>query len=118
MFEIYKITSRIDGKVYIGLTSKTANVRFGQHCKHSSRDLRFNRKRHRIPSTIQRVIRIQGQENFDLEVIDQAETREEAWQKERYWIRVYRANDRRYGYNRSRGGEGVLRNHTQRPDEL
>lgn len=118
MFEIYKITNSLDGKVYIGLTSKTADMRFGQHCKHSGRDLRYAPKRFKRPSTVQRAIRVYGEQNFSLEVIDRAESREEAWQKERYWIRVYKSNDRRFGYNRTRGGDGVLRNHQQRPEDI
>lgn len=105
-WDIYKLTNSIDGKVYIGLTSRTAAVRFDDHCQYARKILRRGRKN---PTTVQRAIRIHGENKFSVEVIDLAETREAAWQKERYWIRMYRSNDRRFGYNRTPGGEGVLR---------
>ena len=106
LYDIYKLTCVVDMKVYIGLTSRGAAARFDDHCQYARRVLRRGR---RNPTPIQRAIRIHGENRFVVEVIDLAETKEEAWQKERYWIRMYRSNDRRFGYNRTPGGEGLFR---------
>jgi predicted GIY-YIG superfamily endonuclease len=33
---IYKITNLIDNKVYIGLTTRTVEARWKEHCRHGS----------------------------------------------------------------------------------
>ena len=87
--EIYKITNKVNGKVYIGQTIRPAEYRFHRH---------INDAMHNILDThFARAIRKYGPDKWQLEVIDGAETQEELNQKERYWIRYY--NSVEEGYN-------------------
>lgn len=92
---IYKVSNLINGKVYIGQTKRSLEARWKQHChdvksKHSS----FN---------LQKAIKEFGAENFFIEQIDSAESKEEAKEKEVYWIKFYNAIGN--GYNTSPGGK-------------
>ena len=87
--EIYKITNKINGKVYIGQTIRPVEYRFHRH---------INDAMHNILDThFARAIRKYGPDKWQLEVIDNAETQEELNQKEQYWIRYY--NSVEEGYN-------------------
>lgn len=103
MYSIYKITCLINGRIYVGATSRRVEHRIWDH-----EDLHRspNRRRNRV-STIQRAIKIYGRENFAFIVLEKVRTAEECVERERHWIRVLGANDRRLGYNRSHGGEGI-----------
>lgn len=49
-----------------------------------------------------------GWDNFEHFVLeDNINTREEADEKERFWITAYKANDKKYGYNLTNGGQGM-----------
>ena len=89
IIEIYKITNKINGKVYIGQTIRPVEYRFNRH---------INDAMHNILNThFARAIRKQGPDQWQFEVIDNAETQEELNQKEQYWIRYY--NSVEEGYN-------------------
>lgn len=53
-----------------------------------------------------------GIENFNIEIIDIATTKEELNTKEIYWIKEYNATNREIGYNLTIGGDGL-----SNPDE-
>ena len=61
---IYKITNKINGKVYIGQTSNTLEKRWWQHCHGTHKHI------------IARAISKYGAENFKIEQIDVAESQE------------------------------------------
>lgn len=87
--EIYKITNKINGKIYIGQTIRPVEHRFHRHINdaiHNKLDTHFAR-----------AIRKYGPNEWQLEVIDSAETQEELNQKEQYWIKYY--NSVEEGYN-------------------
>lgn len=86
---VYKITNQINGKVYIGQTTRTLKQRFERH----KQDALSNR----LNTHFARAIRKYGPENFTAEIIDTAETQEELTQKEYYWIGYYHACEN--GYN-------------------
>ena len=87
--EIYKITNKINGKVYIGQTIRPAEHRFSRH---------INDAMHNILDThFARAIRKYGLNVWKLEVIDIAVTQDELNQKEQYWIKFY--NSVKEGYN-------------------
>ena len=87
--EIYKITNKINGKVYIGQTIRPAEHRFSRH---------INDAMHNILDThFARAIRKYGPNVWKLEVIDIATTQDELNQKEQYWIKFY--NSVKEGYN-------------------
>jgi len=88
---IYCITNKTDNNKYIGLTTIGLNERFKQHTK--------------AYSYIGKAIRKHGKDNFTIEQIDEAETKEELCDLEIYWIGKHNTFDE--GYNLTRGGEGV-----------
>ena len=91
---IYKIESRLDGKIYVGQTQRTLKERISEH-------MRGGRRR----SYIDRAIKTHGIENFTVEVIEECSTVEELNEREIFWIRELNS---RYpnGYNLTSGGNG------------
>lgn len=93
---VYKIQNKINGKIYIGQTVGTLEHRMSQH--------KANGKK---ISVIGNAIHKYGWENFDVEVIDEADTIEELNQKEIYWIGYYKSISPN-GYNLELGGRNAL----------
>ena len=92
---IYKITNIKTGKVYIGKTTRSLNDRLHGHINSADRGDNFK---------LSRAIRKYGKENFIIEPIDFAETRDELNEKEVYYINEYKSLETRY--NMTIGGEG------------
>lgn len=93
--EIYLITNIITKKAYVGM-SKNSEKRFDKH------------KRNAISGVNRRLydsMRKHGIENFKMEVIDFAETRDIAAEKERLWIASL-GTLMPNGYNMTAGGDG------------
>lgn len=99
---IYKVTNLVNGKVYIGKTSRKFEQRKSQHIRkafNSNSNLAFHR-----------ALRKYGEDNFTWEVIDSAETEEEILEKEIIWIAYYNTythNKNSNGYNMTLGGDGA-----------
>jgi len=90
---IYKIENIVNGKVYIGQTTKTAEKRFKEHLIYS--------KKRKYP--IHNAIKKHGVENFKTEVIDYGMSREDLDEKEKMYIRFYNSIVPN-GYNIQLGG--------------
>lgn len=90
---IYKITNRINGKVYIGQTTRSLDTRIREH---------FRQKK----SPISKALRSVGLNGFTATVIDHAHSHEELDEKERFWIKYYDSLVPN-GYNICTGGEGA-----------
>ena len=71
--KIYLITNQINGKKYVGQTSRTLARRFWEHA---------NNLKYAIGQAMQKY----GIENFTIELIEVCATREQANERERYWI--------------------------------
>lgn len=95
---IYKITCKVNGKVYIGQTTGTLEHRFEGHIKSAFSE------NNKLKIKFQRAIRKYGKDNFMIEEIDKASSREELNEKEKYWIAKYDSINS--GYNTALGGEG------------
>lgn len=95
---IYKITNKINGKVYIGQTIQSIKRRWNEHCGKEN----YCRLLHRA-------IQKYGKENFTIERIDHAHSRDELDNKEIFWIKFYDSINRDKGYNLLGGGN---KNHT------
>ena len=93
---IYKITNKINGKVYIGQTIHSLQHRWREHCYSSSGCLG-------IRSAIEKY----GKENFIVEQIDVACDRDELDLKEQYWIEFYNCISPN-GYNLKSGGKHTI----------
>ena len=92
---IYKVTNKLNGKVYIGQTIRPLNVRWRQHCNPSNSKC----------LGLHRAIQKYGKENFTVEQIDIACDRDELDKKEIYWIDYYDCIVPN-GYNLKSGGNG------------
>lgn len=91
---IYKIQNNINGKIYIGLTTKALSERIAEHIAENK-------------SYIQKALNKYGIQSFDISVIDSAESRDVLCEKEQYWIRHYDCKAHK-GYNLTDGGDGLI----------
>lgn len=92
---VYVITNHVNGKRYVGQTTKTAEWRFNKHCLNSQYKSRVN-------SAIQKY----GRENFSVETFGQAENRKELDALEIHCIRLMQSLNPEFGYNVAPGGVG------------
>ena len=97
---IYKITNLVNGKVYIGQTSKTIEERFRHHKVDSNRK---NKESYNYP--LYRAFRKYGIDNFKIEEIEQCEI-DNINEREIYWIEFYNSFNKEKGYNQTLGGDG------------
>ena len=82
-YKVYKHTNKINGKVYIGITSyRYAKTRWSNGNGYSQQSLFWN------------AICKYGWDNFDHEILFDNLTQEEACQKEIELIKLYKSNDR------------------------
>lgn len=88
---IYKIENQVNGKVYIGKTKNTINIRVSAHRRRLNKDIHNNQH-------LQRSWKEYGAENFSFDTL--IECREEILLfVEEYWINYYDAYDNEKGYN-------------------
>lgn len=92
---IYKITNKINGKVYIGLTTVSIEQRWRGHVNESKKC-----NRHLYSS-----MRKYGVDNFYIEKIDETDDFKKLGELERYYIELYKSTDYNFGYNNTFGGE-------------
>lgn len=95
---IYKITNKVNGKVYIGQTSESVSQRWYEH-KYSSE--RVGNKDYYY--ALHCAMRKYGCENFDVDVLEEADN-DLLNDREVYWIGFY--DSYKLGYNMTLGGEG------------
>ena len=86
---IYKITNLINGKIYVGQTSRTPEIRFSEHVH--------------ADSYIGSAIRKYGRANFKIEVLEECESKKELDNREQYWIARFESMGPN-GYNLTEGG--------------
>lgn len=91
---IYKITNKINGKIYIGKTEKSIELRFKEHCAEFTKARSKDRP-------LYRAFNKYGVENFSIELVEITELPEE---REIFWIEFYQSY--REGYNATLGGDG------------
>lgn len=97
MIGIYKIQNKVTDKVYIG---KSVNIekRWIQHRCHLNNNVHAN-------DYLQKAWNKYGENGFNFSVLCECE--ESALdEKEIYYINLYKATDRSYGYNLREGGDG------------
>ena len=101
MAGIYKITNKINNKIYIGMTTKDIEVRWKQHLKVSKSK---NDKNHRL---IHKAILKYGVENFIFEKLYETDVinLEHLKELEIKYIKEY--NSFENGYNLTKGGDGT-----------
>lgn len=92
---IYKITNKINGKIYVGKTTKDNDNYFGSGI------------------LINKSIQKYGKENFDKIILEKCDSTEMLNKSEIKWIKELNSTDRNIGYNIAKGGEGgdTISNH-------
>ena len=95
MIGIYKITNKINGKVYIG-QSLNIELRWKQHIQEA--------KNSRKQTKFYNAMRKYGIDNFIFQIIEQCQPSQQILdEKQRYWIQYY--NSYKEGYNSTLGGQ-------------
>jgi group I intron endonuclease len=86
---IYKITNRVNLKLYIGQTRRTVSKRFQEHltradyyCK------RYGNVAYKYMHLYLAMVKY-GKDNFSVETIDYADSQEELDEKEKFWIHYF-----------------------------
>lgn len=105
---IYKITNKVNGKIYIGLTRRSLKVRWKDHLARA----KYDREK---SIYLYNSINLYGEENFSIEEIDSAENDFELNDKEKYWAEFYNSyspngmNIALCGNNAKKSRESVLK---------
>ena len=86
--QIYKITNKINGKIYIGKDTRSKENYFGSGI------------------VVKQAINKYGKENFSKEILEECEGYKFLNEREIYWISFYDSTNINIGYNRSKGGDG------------
>ena len=97
---IYKITNKINGKIYIGQTITTLRKRIS----HYKRDVKLHLKHNNSSMPIVKSISKYGFNQFVFEKIDSASSRSELNEKETFYIKSLKCQDKSIGYNILPGG--------------
>jgi group I intron endonuclease len=112
--EVYKITCKINNKIYIGSTKYSKEKRWGDLSSSSSH---LSRVRDGVNSPLYNDIRKYGVKNFILETLEEIEgNRHYAYQRETYWIKHFwnkvGENNMYNQFNASHGNKNWIVPHT------
>ena len=99
---IYLITNKVTGKVYVGQSNNVEQRLAAHKCSLRTNDGKEN---HHLQNSWNKY----GENNFRFSIIEEC-GESELDEREKYWIRNYRANDKNYGYNKTNGGKGYVLN--------
>src|SRR5258708_4779086 len=94
---VYCLTNKINGKRYVGLTTKSLEQRFTEHVKAALREPKY---------PVQYAIRKHGKEAFYVGVLQTCSSLKELGEAEISWIA--RLDTQKTGYNIKAGGNGGL----------
>lgn len=94
MYTVYEHRNKINGKVYIGITSRPLQERWGH-----------NGSNYKSSPHFYSAIKKYGWDNFDHGILFENLTKAEACKKEKELIEATCANDKEFGYNQTDGGE-------------
>ena len=94
MIGIYKITTKHNGKIYVG-SSDDIEKRIKMHISRLKRNVH-----HSI--FLQNVFNKHGVTNLEFSIIEELLSSETKLEREQYWIDFYRCYEREYGYNLSK----------------
>jgi len=92
MYKIYLITNSKNKKKYVGITKFSIEERFSQHSKRGF--------------ILTEAIKKYGEQNFSIELIEEVESAERAYELEQYYIKKYNTKVPN-GYNLTDGGDGL-----------
>jgi group I intron endonuclease len=92
-YKVYSWICKIDGKRYVGCTSKSVEERAGSNMAYYRNSVRFYA-----------AIKEHGCDNFEYEILADDLTAEEATDLEAYYIEAFHTRDPEKGYNVFKGG--------------
>jgi len=95
---IYKVTNKINDKVYIGQTIHSLHERKIKHISLSNSN--------NVKTYFHRALKKYGEMNFTWEIIEYCDSKEELDEMEFHYIKQY--NSYIHGYNMTFGGEGTI----------
>lgn len=95
---VYKITNKINNKLYIGITKRPLEYRWNLH-KHCA-----NRYK-KLWSHLYSAMRKYGIENFEINILKTCYSDKQLYRAEIYFIKKFDTTNRLKGYNISKGGE-------------
>lgn len=99
--DVYLITNVVNGKRYVGVTSKGYLFRFHQHIMESRDTIRHN-------SLLHQAMVKYGESAFSVQLIETGISDEDIKDKEKYYIRFYDTfYVNHHGYNMTEGGDGM-----------
>lgn len=93
IYKVYKHTSP-NGKCYIGMTKQTLEKRSRNGEGYNTQKRFYN------------AIKKYGWDNFEHEVLEDNLTHDEACEREIYYIKLWKSNQMKFGYNITSGGDG------------
>lgn len=93
---IYKITNKVNNKIYIGQTRRTIEERWREHLSRISQ---------KSNTYLYNAIRKYGKENFVIEKIEECQD-DEIDKKEIFYIEKFESFNKEKGYNLTKGGDG------------
>jgi group I intron endonuclease len=103
---IYVFYNTINNKLYIGKTTELYTLRFNEH--------KYNAFTKNIVTYFYNALRKYGWDSFERYVIYQTEELEDkieidkiVLEKERYYINLFRSDMSEFGYNMTKGGDGI-----------
>lgn len=96
---IYKITNKINGKAYVGKTTRTVQERWEEHLHDSTK------KQYYTNRPLYKAIRKYGSDGFTVETLEKVDL-EHLSEREIYWIEYFHTCTE--GYNATVGGDGKI----------
>ena len=97
-FSIYKFTSNLSGKVYIGKTQQAPEKRKASHEYYALNGSQ---------TIFHRALRKHGFDSFSFDLVCSALTEDAANELEKMFIAAFESTNRAKGYNMTQGGDGV-----------
>ena len=97
---IYKVTNKVNHKIYVGQTTLTLKQRQNRH----RTTFYHQREREVNNSRFYNAIGKYGFENFQFDEIEQCDSLEKLDEREMYWVDFYKSHNRNFGYNIKLGG--------------
>ena len=98
-YQIYKVTNKINDKIYVGLTKQGLKQRFTGHFSKARRVEKSKR------NYFQHALIKYGKENFYIEEIDTCVGYKNAGDLETKWVAELKSNCKEVGYNSTSGGQ-------------
>ncbi len=99
---VYRVTNQLNGKMYIGKTTKTAAFRWTYHLNNAKRGVEF---------PLYRALRKYGVDAFKVEGLYEAKTFGELNAMETFFIVLHQSHLKENGYNLTMGGDGAVGYH-------